>query len=175
MAKHRGSIKPRVGFPACYVLNVKINPSVNSNGTNDPASWNEASCTADPIDALEPIELSESDYRICARRFLACLDGIDRFMSATHSGLPSRKWIAVSLGLGLGSTRGRSETELALELGITRAAVSKSVIQVLELTGLSPAFGLKSEQDRETYRRTNGQRRRLEEHGRLGDIAPSVD
>jgi hypothetical protein len=80
----------------------------------------------------------------------------------------------VSLALGLMSTRGRSETSVALELGVCRAAVSKSVIQVLKCTGLedSPAWGLKSPENREVFKRTNG-RRRLDENERLGDIALS--
>jgi hypothetical protein len=46
----------------------------------------------------------------------------------------------VELALGLS---GRTETEVALEWGVTRAAVSKDVVKVLRLTQLedSPAWG----------------------------------
>jgi len=93
-------------------------------------------------------------------------------MCSTHTGLPPRKWYAVSLALGLRSTRGQSETEVAAELGVCRAAVSKDVVAILKLANLPPAFGLKSEQDRTTYSRTNG-RRNLK--GRIGDIADTAD
>jgi hypothetical protein len=148
----------------------KIHSFDNPNGTNDPASWDLASYSHHPQEDLEPIEPTASEYRACALQMLSVLRGIDVFMCQTHTRRSGRKWTAVSLALGLASTSGRTETELAEEGGVCRAAVSKDVIRVLELTGLEPAFGLKREQDREIYARTNG-RRRLGEHDRLGDIA----
>jgi hypothetical protein len=128
------------------------------------------------IDEIEPLEPTASEYRECALKFLTVLRGLDQFMSQTHTGRPPRKWVACSLALGLASTSGRSETEVAIEWGVTRAAISKDVVRVLELTllGHAPAFGLKSADNRETYQRTNG-RRRLSESERLGDIADTVD
>jgi hypothetical protein len=83
-------------------------------------------------------------------------------MSQTHTGLPPRKWIAVSLAWGLKSTWGQSETEVARRCGVTRAAISKDVVAVLKCTGLEehPAFGLKSAATRKILKRTNGKRRR---------------
>jgi hypothetical protein len=135
---------------------------------NDPGEWNAASYTADPIDAIEPIETVTSDYRKCAILMLQVLRGLDEF---NCKGGPSRKWLACSLALGLPSTAGRTESAIAIEWGVTRAAVSKDVVAVLALSGLEnhPAWGLKSAHDRETYSRTNG-RRRLEH--RLGDTIP---
>jgi hypothetical protein len=88
-------------------------------------------------------------------------------MCRTHSGLPPRKWLAVSLAWGLPSTRGQTETEIAKLYRVTRAAISKDVVAVLKFTGLEdqPAFGLKSSKNRKTYKRTNGRRSSDRENG----------
>jgi hypothetical protein len=147
------------------VLNVKIHSRTES--LNDPADWDAASEFHHPVDELEPLESTTSEYRRCALQLLHVLRGLDRFMCSGHTHQPGRRWTAVSLALGLASTSGRTETELAEEGGVCRAAISKDVIRVLKFTGLehSPAWGLKSMGAREAYRR-----RRLEECERLGDI-----
>ena len=66
---------------------------------------------------------------------LQCLDTV--MMSAQHA---RRAWVEVSIALGLQSTRGRTESEVADELGVSRQAVSKDVTRFLRITGLSPAF-----------------------------------
>jgi hypothetical protein len=149
---------------------VSYTPYSASVDTNDPGSWNAASYVDDPIDHIELLDLAASEYRQCALQLLGVLRGIDAWMSTGPSGRPHRKWVAVSLALGLSSTHGQTETAIAAEWGVTRAAISKDVVKVLGLTQLekSPAWGLKTFQDRETYARTNG-RRRLEH--RLGDMS----
>jgi hypothetical protein len=146
-----------------YVVCVKIQ---YPNSPKDPAGWTSAATSASVVyDALEPLEPIVSEYRQCALSWLAQLCSLDQWMCQTHSGLPPRKWIAVSLAWGLKSTWGQSETEIARRYGVTRAAISKDVVAVLKFTGLEdqPAFGLKSAQNRQTYKRTNGRRRtRLE-------------
>jgi hypothetical protein len=136
---------------------------------NDPGEWDAASYTADPVDVMEPLEPSVSEYRQCALKFLAVFNAVDQWMCATHTGNPPRKWYSVSLALGLMSTRGRSETSVAVELGVCRAAISKDVVTILRLAHLedNPAWGLKSAENRETYKRTNGRRR-------LGDVARAL-
>jgi hypothetical protein len=131
----------------------------DSGSFNDPASWDAASYEAHPVDKLEPRETITQEYRECALRMLEILNSIDHFMSYPKQG-PPREWLAVSLALGLESTRGRSETAVAEEWGVTRACISKDVTRVLRLTGLDPAWGLKSADDRQTYSRTNGHRDR---------------
>jgi hypothetical protein len=93
---------------------------------------------------------------------LAVFNAVDEFMCCTHTGKPSKKWHCVSLALGLFSTRGKTETEVAEEWGISRASISKDVVTILRLAHLeeSPAFGLKSMEHRRTYMQTNGRRRR---------------
>jgi hypothetical protein len=95
---------------------------------------------------------------------LAVFNAVDEFMCTTHTGKPSKKWHCVSLALGLFSTRGRTETEVAEEWGISRASISKDVITVMRLAHLenSPAFGLKSIESRRIYMRSNGRRTETE-------------
>jgi hypothetical protein len=121
----------------------------------DPSSWNAASYLDDPVDHLEPREVLTPEYRECALRMLAVLNAIDHFMCFPKHG-PPRDWLAVSLALGLESTRGRTETAIAEDWGVTRACISKDVTRVLRLTGLEPNWGLKTTENRQTYQRTNG-------------------
>jgi hypothetical protein len=122
-----------------------------SVGTNDPGSWNAASYVDDPISHIEPLESVTSEYRECALQLLDVLRAVDEFMFVCRSGRPPRKWLAVSLALGLASTRGKTET--ALEWGVPRASISKDVVAVLRLAHLedNSAWGLKSAENRETY------------------------
>ena len=129
--------------------------------TNDPADWASASYVEHPVDLMEPLEPVASDYRLASLAVLDVLCAVDEFMCISHKGRPPRKWMCVSLAFGLRSTRGRTETSVALEWGVTRAAISKDVVKVLKLTQLenNHAWGLKSAENRKTYARTNGRRR----------------
>ncbi len=129
---------------------------------NDPAEWNIASFNQHPVDAIEPMQTVSSEYRQCALLFKDQIDAIDEWMCLTHTGRPPRKWIPVSIIYKLRSTWGQTETEVARLYGVTRAAISKDVVAVLKFTKLedNPGWGLKSAENRETYRRTNGRRRK---------------
>jgi hypothetical protein len=69
-----------------------------------------------------------------------------------------RGWIEISVALGLASTRGRTVTAIADELGVTKQAVSKGSTTFLRMSALSasPAFGMKSQEARIKYQQTNG-------------------
>jgi hypothetical protein len=125
---------------------------------HDPAEWNEASYIDDPIDHLEPAESAASEYRKASLAMLVVLRAVDQFMT---TGSPPKKWYAVALALGLPSVAGTTETAVAEELGVCRAAVSKQVVTVLRLANMeqSPSFGLKSFKARQTFRETNGRPR----------------
>jgi hypothetical protein len=129
-------------------------------GHNDPASWDASSYSSHPVDSLEPLEPFSTEYRECALALFDVLRGIDEWMSACHSG-PPRRWVAVSLALGLSSTHGQTQTAVASEWGVTRACISKDVVAVLRLAHLesTPAWGLKSLEHRKIYSKTNGRRR----------------
>ena len=108
---------------------------------------------------MEPVS---SEYQVCARKMLGVLRGLDTWMCTGHTGKPPKKWIAASIALGLPSALGRSETSFAQEMSVSRACISKSVVAVLQLTGLEekPSWGLKTPAARKIYKRTNGRKRR---------------
>jgi hypothetical protein len=146
------------------VVNVKIlsheHHAASCDDFNDPAGWNAASYVSHPADSMEPIEVVPSEYRQCALALLEVLSAIDSFMCKVRPRKPPKKWMCVSLALGLSSTRGQTETSVALEYGVSRSVISQDVVKLLRLAGLEdqPAFGLKSVEDRRTFMRTNGRR-----------------
>jgi hypothetical protein len=158
-----GKLKPAAWCPTGYIrrnrfyaLRVKIKSSATPN---DPATWNAASYLDDPIDHLEPLETADySEYREAARKFIAAMNAVDQFMCTNHRGKPPRKWYPVALALGLRSVQGRTETAVALELGVTRACISRDVVAILRLARLEndPAWGLKGLEHRRTLMQTNG-------------------
>jgi hypothetical protein len=67
-----------------------------------------------------------------------------------------RGWIEISVALGLASTMGRTLTAIADELRVTKQALSRGVVTFSRMSGLPPAYGLKSVEARQKYQRTNG-------------------
>ena len=67
-------------------------------------------------------------------------------------------WRQIAIAMGLESVRGKTVTELAEELGVTKQAVSRGVVTFLRMSQLPPAFGLKSEEARRAYQLSNGRR-----------------
>jgi hypothetical protein len=116
---------------------------------SDPADWDEASHSAHPVDSLEPIDTSASAYREISIRFLRIMLMVDTHIMGARDA--RKAWIEISLALGLSSTRGMSETEIAEMLCVTRQAVSRGVARFLRMSGLPPAFGLKSPEARRGY------------------------
>jgi hypothetical protein len=86
--------------------------------------------------------------------FLRVLLMIDTHMSRIRDARLG--WVSVSVALGLTSTRGKTLTQLAAEMGITKQPLSKPTAKLLRVTGLDPAFGLKSPEMRSGYQQTNG-------------------
>jgi hypothetical protein len=97
----------------------------HSTDFSDPADWTTASYLDNPIDHLEPLDIKASHYREASLRFLRHIAAVDTFMSTATD--TTKSWCAVSISLGLMSTRGRSESSIAEEMGISRACVSKYV------------------------------------------------
>ena len=102
-----------------------------------------------PCDDLEPIDTSSNEYREISIRFLRVMLMADTYVMGARDA--RKAWIEISLALGLNSTRGMTETEIAETLSITRQAVSRGVARFLRMSGLPPAFGLKSEAARRGY------------------------
>jgi hypothetical protein len=86
----------------------------SSSPLNDPAD--RVSYTHHPCDDFEPLDVQSSDYRECARRLLFVLSALDHWMCARREG-PPRDWVTASIALGLPSSRGQTETEIAAAWG----------------------------------------------------------
>lgn len=124
-------------------------PLGNSGATNDPAGWNSASMVDNPIDALEPLGIEANPYREAGIRFIVVMECAFTFIHGSRDARLAA--VQVSIALGLASTRGKSETQIAGEMGLTKQALSRGVARFLRMSGLSPAFGLKSTAARRRY------------------------
>jgi hypothetical protein len=122
-----------------------------SDDFNDPATYNAASYSSHPVDFLEPLPDNRSEYREVSLRFLHVAYCWDTFVSGSRDARLAS--IQVSIALGLYSTRGRTVTDIAEELGITKQALSRGVAKFLRMSRLEPAFGLKSTEARITYQK----------------------
>jgi hypothetical protein len=116
---------------------------------SDPADWDEASYSAHPVDPLEPIDTSSNEYREISIRFLHIMQMVETHVMGARDA--RKAFLEISLALGLQSTRGMTETEVAEHLGITRQALSRGVARFLRMSGLPSAFGLKSPEARRGY------------------------
>jgi hypothetical protein len=116
---------------------------------SDPADWTSACYTDDPVDSIEPIDTSASDYREISVRFLRIMQLVETHVMGARDA--RKAFLEISLALGLQSIRGMTETEVAEYLGITRQALSRGVARFLRMSGLPPAFGLKSPEARRGY------------------------
>jgi hypothetical protein len=85
-----------------------------------------------------------SEFRSACINLLAVLEAVDTFMTGSQANVPIR-WVQISIGLGLHSTAGLTEIEIAKRLGVSRQAVSRGTVEFLRMVRLPPAFGLKSE------------------------------
>jgi hypothetical protein len=132
----------------------KMNYGHHMNEFADCADWNRASFTANPVDLLEPETFEPNAYRECAVRLIVILECVDWFVASHRDARLAA--IQVSLALGLNSTRGRSVTDVAAELGMTKQAVSRGCAEFLRMSGLDSPFGLKSAVARRTYQKSNG-------------------
>jgi hypothetical protein len=101
--------------------------------TNDPADWNAASYWPDPIDDIEPETARPPEaYRQTCLGLLRVLCLVDAYMAAAKD--PRLGCIQVSLALGLDSTRGRTETDIADELEISKQALSRGITRFLQMS-----------------------------------------
>ena len=96
----------------------------------------------------------EPSSREAAVRLLGLLSVMDTHMSNRKDA--QLGWLEISIALGLDSTRGKTITMIASEVGLSKQAISKRVTTFLRMSQLPPAFGLKSETARRVYQQTNG-------------------
>ena len=107
---------------------------------------------------LFPSEPSMACYREASVRLMGTLNRFITFF-ADHGYSRSKTLWGVAYALGHPLTAGMSMLEAARYLGCTKAAISKVACDFLAETGLPPSPALKSEEAKERYKQTNGNRR----------------
>jgi hypothetical protein len=108
----------------------------------DPADWNLASYTHHPVDDLEPLPDHQTAYRDAALECMKILRSVDAFMSRATD--PRLAWTTVSIAIGLSSTNGLAECEIARQLGVTEQALRRSVGKFTRLANIDSAGGLRA-------------------------------
>jgi hypothetical protein len=107
---------------------------------------------------LFPTEPAMACYREASVRLMGTLNRFVTFF-ADHGYSRSKTLWGVAYALGHPLTAGMSMLEAARYLGCTKAAISKVACDFLAETGLPPSPALKSEEAKERYKQTNGNRR----------------
>ena len=117
---------------------------------NDCADWHRAATWHTPVDELEPLPANPSEYREAAVRLIrgSCIVWTPSSVAPATPGLRISRFQS---RWALCSTRGRTVTDIAEEIGITKQALSRGVAKFLRMAQIEPAFGLKSNEARRTY------------------------
>jgi hypothetical protein len=115
------------------------------------AALDEATREGTLHDLFDGVQPTTADLDMVTRVLAEMIDADNPRLQA--------KCLAFVLGLNL--TGGKSETQIAGEEGVGKAAVSKRCILIREAFGLPPARGMKDDDARESYRaRQTGKRAR---------------
>lgn len=125
--------------------------------TRDAAEYDEASYTPDFYSFDDPTSghaFRMTAYREASEKLLIVLNKTISFL-AEHGYSQSKTLWGVAFALGHPLTAGMSMLEAGRELGCTKQAISKIAMDFLDTTGLPPSTSLKSEEARNTYRKTN--------------------
>lgn len=123
----------------------------------DAAEYDEASYTPDFYSFDDPTAghaFRMTAYREASEKLLVVLNKTISFL-AEHGYSRSKTLWGVAFALGHPLTAGMSMLEAGRELGCTKQAISKIAMDFLDTTGLPPSTSLKSEEARNTYRKTN--------------------
>lgn len=103
---------------------------------------------AEAIDGPEDGPSAES-YREAAQHFYRLMNRA--FCHILYSRNPTVAAWQVGFALGVSATEGRSQSEVALSIGVTRAAISKGVTDFQRANNLPALPGQKSEASRNSY------------------------
>lgn len=116
-----------------------------------------------PSEVLEIIE-----ERVASQVQEAVWEGVARFATEVlaHEN-PKLTVTSFCFAAGLFITEGKSQTQLANELGVTRSALSKRIVRITEALGLPPSRGMKSIKARQSYRVAHGGDRKTRESNYL--------
>jgi hypothetical protein len=115
----------------------------------DAAEYDEASYMPDFYSFDDPTAghaFRMTAYREASEKLLVVLNKTISFM-AEHGYSRSKTLWALTAGMSM--------LEAGRELGCTKQAISKIAMDFLDTTGLPPSTSLKSEEARNTYRKTN--------------------
>jgi hypothetical protein len=96
-----------------------------SNDFDDPATWDRASYTAHPIDEIEPLPDTSSDYRQAAIFHLRLMYAVDDFVTAAPDSRVAV--VAVAVVLGWPSARGLSVGNIADQFGCSPSTLTRSI------------------------------------------------
>jgi hypothetical protein len=127
----------------------------DSDGFNDPSTWNAASTSKTAVDELEPIDATTSDYRKCALRLLCVLEGCSDHLRRSHRP-PPLEFVEIEIALGMRAVREQTLTSIAEQYGTSRQNVSAGVTRFLRSVQLPPSWACKSESARVSYKESNG-------------------
>jgi hypothetical protein len=105
----------------------------DSETFNDPGEWAKASYYDDPINSIEPLPDTSSDYRQAALFHLQLMLAVDEFITAAEDARLAI--VAVSVCLGWPSTRSLSISNIAEQLGCTPATLTRSITRFKTLAG----------------------------------------
>lgn len=127
--------------------------------SRDPAEYDEASYEVDFADFCDgQPESTVSSYREASEKMMRTLNTFISFL-AEHGHSRSKTLWGIAYALGHPMTAGMSMLEAARALGCTKQAISKIACNFLADTGLPPSSALKSEEAKQTYKITNGNRK----------------
>jgi hypothetical protein len=131
----------------------------------DPSQWNEASYEQDfysfddPKDF--PLLLSESNqYREASEHMLGIINKVVQFLF-NHGYHKSPTLYGIAFAIGHPIIIATTMLEAARKTNVTKAAISKVAMDFLEQTGLPPSTALKTEMAKQTYKNTNGNRKKI--------------
>ena len=115
----------------------------------------EGSYRHDPIDDIEPLENKSTEYREAACKFIACMIGTIEFLrSARNSREAAIRLDLVSYQFNHPDVAGKSLNELGKPHSVTRANMSKHLLNYQRANNLPPVEGQKSVKNRKAYHDT---------------------
>ena len=156
-AAKRPSFRDKKQETICNTKNICEQRCSMHDQTRDAAEYDEASYTPDFYSFDDPTAghaFRMTAYREASEKLLVVLNKTISFL-AEHGYSRSKTLWGVAFALGHPLTAGMSMLEAGRELGCTKQAISKIAMDFLDTTGLPPSTSLKSEEARNTYRKTN--------------------
>ena len=105
------------------------------------------------LDELEPLDIGLNEYREAAGKMISFMHRVFSFIHEAHNReeVIIRLW-AVTSAIEHPAINGRSDLQLAEDLGTTRANLSKHIIAFERRTSLPPTCSQKSVKARGKYR-----------------------